>query len=78
VRVTGAQATVLGLMLTLTEQRGEPPTFKELADALGHNTMTVVRHVARLERKGLVMRRDTKWRYNVVTDAGRAALGGSQ
>ena len=70
-----SQATVLDTLCRLTAACGIPPTYREIADALGHNTMTVVRHLRRLERKGLVTRRPNRARTVAATEAGRVALG---
>lgn len=72
---TSGQVALLGALARLTDERGKPPTLKELAASLGRHTNTIVRRLGRLERKGWIARRATKWRYNVITDAGRAALG---
>lgn len=49
------QQDVLNMIVSLTDEKGFPPSLAELATALGlKNRMTVHQHVAALKKKGLV------------------------
>lgn len=76
-RATLSQATVLMALARLTRERGYPPTYKEIADVLGRNAMTISKHLGSLARKGLVSHTPNRARSTLVTDAGAAELGGS-
>lgn len=51
---TERQKQVLNVILTLTEQRGYPPSFREIGDYIGMSVSTVFNHVSALHRKGYI------------------------
>ena len=58
-----------------TLERGYPPTYKEMADALKvASTSSVAHHVDTLEARGLVSRKPGSPRTLQVTEAGRSIL----
>ena len=55
--ITARQSEVLRTITILTEQKGYPPTVREIGDALGgRSTCTVQRCLETLERKGYITR----------------------
>ncbi|TSO26480.1 transcriptional repressor LexA [Lactobacillus sp. LL6] len=70
------QLEVLRYIYESVEQHGFPPTVREICSAVGlSSTSTVHGHIARLQRKGYVIKDATKPRAIEVTDAGRKAMG---
>jgi len=58
-----------------SQERGYPPTYKEMADALKvASTSSVAHHVDTLEARKLVTRKPGSPRTLQVTDAGRKLL----
>ena len=61
----------------LSEQRGVPPTLREIAQVTGHlSWSTVSHHVTTLHRLGLVHSYPGQPRGTYLTDAGRAEVAG--
>ena len=70
------QLEVLRYIYESVEKHGFPPTVREICSAVGlSSTSTVHGHIARLQRKGFVIKDATKPRAIEITDAGRKAMG---
>lgn len=51
---TQKQLQILNVVRTLIDQRGYPPSIQEIGDYVGLAKSTVFKHLAALERKGLI------------------------
>lgn len=70
------QLEILRFIYDTVEEHGFPPTVREICAAVGlSSTSTVHGHLARLERKGLLIKDATKPRAIEVTTEGRKAIG---
>lgn len=70
------QLEILRYIYDTVEQRGFPPTVREICSAVElSSTSTVHGHLARLERKGLILKDPTKPRAIEVTKKGKKELG---
>ncbi len=75
-RLTPRQEEILKLIARITEERGFPPTIREIGHELGiKSTNGVNDHLKALERKGVLERSDQKSRSLVTTEWGRKLLG---
>lgn len=64
------QIDVLKYIYEQVEERGYPPTVREIGEAVNlSSTSTVHGHLSRLEKKGLILRDPTKPRAIELTDA---------
>jgi SOS-response transcriptional repressor LexA len=73
---TERQMRVLRFVHEYAVTRGSPPTIREIAAAVGvSSTNGIAEHLSALQRKGLVVRRDSVSRGVRVTVEGLAALG---
>lgn len=69
------QLEILRFIYDTVEERGFPPTVREICSAVNlSSTSTVHGHLARLERKGLILKDATKPRAIEVTKEGLSAL----
>lgn len=76
---SASQVRVLRCLRDLTARRGYPPTFRELAYALGYfSTNSISCHLRALERHGLVRREPSRARALSITTAGARLLGGAK
>ncbi|MGO2723169.1 MAG: transcriptional repressor LexA [Lactobacillus sp.] len=67
---------VLRYIYETVEKRGFPPTVREICTAVGlSSTSTVHGHIARLERRGWLIKDATKPRALEITPEGKAVLG---
>lgn len=63
------QDAILAFIKSEVNQRGYPPSVREIGDAIGvTSTSTVHSHLAKLERRGLIRRDPTKPRAIEITD----------
>lgn len=70
------QLEILRYIYDTVEHRGFPPTVREICSAVKlSSTSTVHGHLARLERKGLLIKDATKPRALEITAEGKDALG---
>ena len=70
------QLEILRYIYDTVERRGFPPTVREICAAVKlSSTSTVHDHLARLERKGLLIKDATKPRALEITDEGKKELG---
>lgn len=70
------QLEILRYIYDTVENRGFPPTVREICSAVNlSSTSTVHGHLARLERKGLLIKDATKPRALEITAEGKDALG---
>lgn len=70
------QLAVLQYIYDCVEERGYPPTVREIGKVVNlSSTSTVHGHLSKLEKKGLIKRDPTKPRAIEVTDQGREKLG---
>lgn len=70
------QLEILRYIYDTVEHRGFPPTVREICSAVElSSTSTVHGHLARLERKGFLIKDATKPRAIEVTEAGKKELG---
>lgn len=70
------QIEILQFIYDTVEKKGFPPTVREICSAVNlSSTSTVHGHIARLERKGLLVKDPTKPRALEITKEGRKALG---
>lgn len=70
------QLEILRYIYDTVEHRGFPPTVREICTAVNlSSTSTVHGHLARLERKGLLIKDATKPRALEITPEGKDALG---
>lgn len=70
------QTEILQFIYDTVEDRGFPPTVREICSAVNlSSTSTVHGHIARLERKGFLLKDATKPRAIEVTKKGREELG---
>ena len=70
------QLEILRYIYNTVERRGFPPTVREICAAVKlSSTSTVHGHLARLERKGLLIKDATKPRALEITDEGKKELG---
>ena len=77
-RLTPEARRVLVAIHDLSEQRGVPPTLREIAQATGRRAWsTVSHHVTTLQRLGLVRSYPGQPRGTYLTDAGRAEVTGA-
>jgi repressor LexA len=77
--LTGRQLEVLRFIAEQIEDRGYPPTIREIGEALDiRSTNGVNDHLKALERKGFLTRDRVKSRALMPTSAAREALGGGQ
>jgi repressor LexA len=75
--LTDRQLEVLRFIATEIEERGYPPTIREIGEALGiASTNGVNDHLKALEKKGFLVRDPVKSRALTPTSAAREALGG--
>lgn len=73
------QLEILKFIYQTVEDRGFPPTVREICEAVGlSSTSTVHGHLARLERKGFIHKDATKPRALEVTELGRVQIGATQ
>jgi repressor LexA len=76
--LTDRQLEVLRFIAEQIEQRGYPPTIREIGEALDiRSTNGVNDHLKALERKGFLTRDPVKSRALMPTGAAREALGGA-
>ncbi|GAX01697.1 transcriptional repressor LexA [Secundilactobacillus silagei] len=70
------QLAILRFIYEQTQSHGYPPTVREIGEKVGlSSTSTVHGHIARLSKKGLLIKDATKPRALEVTDQGIEALG---
>lgn len=70
------QLEILCYIYDTVDHRGFPPTVREICSAVGlSSTSTVHGHLARLERKGLLIKDATKPRALEITAEGKEKLG---
>ncbi|NRN92617.1 transcriptional repressor LexA [Lactobacillus helveticus] len=70
------QLEILRYIYDTVDHRGFPPTVREICAAVKlSSTSTVHGHLARLERKGLLIKDATKPRALEITDEGKKELG---
>lgn len=70
------QLEILQYIYDTVEDRGFPPTVREICSAVNlSSTSTVHGHLSRLERKGLLIKDATKPRAIEITKKGRGELG---
>ncbi|MDY0990709.1 transcriptional repressor LexA [Lactobacillus helveticus] len=70
------QLEILRYIYDTVDHRGFPPTVREVCAAVKlSSTSTVHGHLARLERKGLLIKDATKPRALEITDEGKKELG---
>ncbi len=70
------QLEILRFIHDTVEERAFPPTVREICSAVDlSSTSTVHGHLARLEKKGYILKDATKPRAIEVTEKGREALG---
>jgi repressor LexA len=75
--LTDRQLEVLRFIAREIEERGYPPTIREIGEALDiRSTNGVNDHLKALERKGYLSRDPVKSRALIPTDRAREALGG--
>ena len=75
--LTDRQLQVLRFIANEIEERGYPPTIREIGEALDiRSTNGVNDHLKALERKGFLSRDPVKSRALIPTSAAREALGG--
>ena len=75
--LTDRQLEVLRFIAREIEERGYPPTIREIGEALDiRSTNGVNDHLKALERKGFLTRDPVKSRALIPTSAAREALGG--
>jgi repressor LexA len=75
--LTDRQLEVLRFIAREIEERGYPPTIREIGEALDiRSTNGVNDHLKALERKGFLSRDPVKSRALIPTSAAREALGG--
>jgi len=73
-----ATRRVLQAIYDLSEQRGVPPTLREITEVTGRRAWsTVAHHVTTLQRLGLVCSHPGMPRGTYLTDAGRAEVTGA-
>lgn len=73
------QIAILKFIYDTVEDRGYPPTVREICEAVGlSSTSTVHGHLERLERKGYLHKDPSKPRALEVTELGRKKLGVAQ
>lgn len=73
------QLEILRFIYETVEKCGFPPTVREICAAVDlSSTSTVHGHIARLQRKGFLIKDATKPRAIEVTDEGRKAIGVAQ
>ncbi|APT17892.1 repressor lexA [Amylolactobacillus amylotrophicus DSM 20534] len=73
------QIEILRFIYEAVEDRGFPPTVREIGQSVGlSSTSTVHGHLERLERKGYLVKDATKPRAIEVTDLGRELIGAKQ
>ncbi len=74
--LTDRQKEILGYIARATEERGFPPTIREIGEEFGiRSTNGVNDHLKALERKGYLSRCDQQSRTLVATKAARLLLG---
>jgi repressor LexA len=79
VGLTDRQLEVLRFIAEQIEDRGYPPTIREIGEALDiRSTNGVNDHLKALERKGFLTRDPVKSRAVMPTDKAREALGGDR
>jgi repressor LexA len=72
---TERQARILEVIRDFTEQRGYPPSVREIGERVGlSSSSTVQSHLKSLEKRGLIHRDPTKPRA-LVTESARGAAG---
>jgi repressor LexA len=77
--LTDRQLEVLRFIAEQIEERGYPPTIREIGEALEiRSTNGVNDHLKALERKGFLTRDPVKSRALMPTSAAREALGGAR
>ncbi|KRK98212.1 LexA repressor [Secundilactobacillus odoratitofui DSM 19909 = JCM 15043] len=70
------QLAILRFIYDQTQSHGYPPTVREIGEKVGlSSTSTVHGHIARLSKKGYLIKDPTKPRALEVTDLGIDALG---
>ena len=73
------KAGVLGAVATLTEQKGYPPSYRDLAMEVGLAHSAVFEVVEGLRRDGLINEREAlRSRAITLTAAGHAAVAGDR
>jgi len=79
IELTDRQLEVLRFIATEIDERGYPPTIREIGEALDiASTNGVNDHLKALERKGYLQRDPVKSRALIPTSAARHILGGSR
>ncbi len=79
IELTERQLEVLRFIANEIDQRGYPPTIREIGEALDiASTNGVNDHLKALERKGYLQRDPVKSRALIPTSAARHVLGGSR
>lgn len=69
------QLDILKFIYEKQQQRGYPPTVREIGDGVGlASSSTVHGHLTRLQNKGFIQKKAEKTRAITVTDAGLQAL----
>lgn len=71
---TSRQGVVIACFDSLARKMGYPPTLREVADALGIRSTSVLDHVLSLVGKGYLDRRPFLARSVTLTDKGREYL----
>ena len=75
-KITKKQALVLQSIYEANNDKGYPPTVREIANIVGlASTSTVHGHLERLEKSGYIVKNPTLTRAIEVTDLGMQALG---
>lgn len=75
-RTENKQIEVLTFIHQRVEEKGYPPTVREIGEAVNlSSTSTVHGHLSRLEKKGLIQRDPTKPRAIELTAAGLSKIG---
>ncbi len=73
--LTARQQKVLSFITTHLENRGYPPTLREIAEHLGiSGTLGVMKHLDALERKGFILRHAGSSRGIVLTGHGAQSV----
>ncbi|MDN6639969.1 MAG: transcriptional repressor LexA [Tetragenococcus sp.] len=78
-RTENRQTEVLKFIHTCVDQKGYPPTVREIGEGVSlSSTSTVHGHLSRLEKKGLIQRDPTKPRAIELTALGLETIGVQQ
>lgn len=72
--LTPAQARTLAAIAKLGKDSGYPPTFREIAAAVGTQHSAVYKHALALRKKGMILFEQNSLRTLRLTEAGEKAL----